>query len=457
MDEATAQLERARDELIESERTLAAARNRARAMATASARQAERKAEELKQDAQRLEAIEPDKGPELLDRTRDLMDELAAMHESLKNNQLSEAGQRGAAAEMSLNDILEQLRQRRQGASDQPTEPRTPEQVAASVEQQQELQRRLRELMDRLEELPDQEFQQPGDRAESAMQEAAEALEQGRDQEAATRQEEASEALEEAKKKLLGERDRYEQLRQEEVLFRLGEELKGLLDQQIAVSSETREVDQARGDRERLSRSHRRAVARMSETERSLSREASSIAAELSADGAKVFVFAIEQVADGMESAADELADQETGSFVASIQDDIEQRLADLQGVLGEELERRREAMQAMSEEEPPLDQNGDGRQPLVPPVAELLLIQRMELMALTRIENFQDMHPEAAEEGLGEMELLMLERWALEHSKTTALFESMIPEDPEVALDSAHLPIDEQGTDPDDEDEERR
>jgi hypothetical protein len=462
MDEATAQLERARDALIESERTLAAARNRARAMSSASARQAQRQAEELKQDALRLEAIEPEQGPDLLDRTRDLMDELAAMQESLEDNQLSQAGQQGAAAEMSLNDILKHLQQRRQGANDQPREPQTPEQLANSVAQQQELQRRLRELMDRLEELPDQEFQQPGERAESAMQQAAQALQEGRDQEAATRQEEASEALEEAKQKLQGERDRYEQLRQEEVLFRLGEELKGLLDEQLAVSSETREVNEARGDRERLSRSHRRAVARLSETERSLAREASAIAEELSADGAKVFVFAIEQVADGMQSAADELADQETGSFVASLQQGIEQRLADLLAVLDDELERRREAMQDMADEEPPPDQGAQGRQPLVPPVAELLLIQRMELMALTRIENFQDLHPEAAEEGLGEMELMLLERWALEHSKTTALFESMIPEDPEVEVDAEHLPIDAGGTDPDDPDnsddgEERR
>lgn len=433
MDEASERLEQARDALVESERTLAAARNRARAMAAASARQAESQAEELKQDAQRLEAAEPEAGPELLDRTRELMAELAAMQEALQSQQLAQAGQQGTAAEQSLNEILEQLRQRRQGADDQVAEPATPEQVAAAVADQQELKRRLRELMDRLEELPDQEFQQPGQRAESAMESASEALDEGRSQEAATRQEEASEALDEAKKKLQGERDRYEQLRQEEVLFKLGEELKEMLDEQIAASSETREIDEARGDRERLSRSHRRAVARLSESERTLSREATSLAEDLAADGAKVFVFAIEQIADGLESAANELADQQTGAFVASIQQSVEHRLADLSAVLADELERRRKAMSEMDADTPPGEQGGDSKQPLVPPVAELLLIQRMELMALTRIENFQSLH---GAEGMGEMELLVLERWALEHSKTTALFETMIPKEPEVAVE---------------------
>lgn len=450
MDEASDRLQEARDALVESERTLAAARNRARAMAAASARQAESQADELKQDAQRLEAAEPEAGPELLDRTRELMAELAAMQEALQSQQLSQAGQQGAAAEQSLNEILEQLRKRRQGADDQAAEPATPEQVAAAVADQQELKRRLRELMDRLEELPDQEFQQPGQRAENAMESASEALDEGRSQEAATRQKEASEALEEAKKKLQGERDRYEQLRQEEVLFKLGEELKEMLDEQIAASRETREIDEARGDRERLSRSHRRAVARLSESERTLSREATSLAEDLAADGAKVFVFAIEQIADGLESAANELADQQTGAFVASIQQSVEHRLADLSAVLADELERRRKAMSEMDPDAPPGEQAGDGKQPLVPPVAELLLIQRMELMALTRIENFQSLH---GAEGMGEMELLVLERWALEHSKTTALFETMIPKEPEVAVEGE---TDGSETEPTIEEEER-
>ncbi|MFT7462763.1 MAG: hypothetical protein ACI9EF_001105 [Pseudohongiellaceae bacterium] len=439
MAEASEQLDKARDALAESERTLAAARNRAAAMAAASGRQAQAQAEDLKQDSMRLEAAEPEVGPELLDRTRDLMAELAAMKESLQGQDSAQAGQQLSAAEKNLNDILKQLRERRQNADDQPRDPKTPEQVAAAVADQQEVQRRLRELMDRLEELPDQEFQQPGQQADSAMDEAAEALEQDNAQEAATRQEEASEALDEAKKKLEGEQDRYEQLRQEEVLFRLGEKLQELLDEQLAASTETREIHEARGDRERLSRSHRRAVVRLSETERSLSLEATGIAEELSADGAKVFVFAIDQIAEDLESVADELADQETGTFVASLQQGIEQRLADLSSVLDEELERRRKSMEDAESEggDPPEGQGGEGKQPLVPPVAELLLIQRMELMALSRIENFQRMHVEAAAEGLGEMELQMLERWALEHSKTTTLFESMVPKEPEVALDS--------------------
>ena len=77
---------------------------------------------------------------------------------------------------------------------------------------------------------------------------------------------------------------------------------------------------------------------------------------------------------------------------------------------------------------------------PLVPPVAELLLLQRLELAALARLDRFVELNPQVLDDDLGPMERDLLERWALDHVAVTELFEQIAPEqdEPVVAEDLA-------------------
>ncbi|MBM3984916.1 MAG: hypothetical protein FJ296_04375 [Planctomycetes bacterium] len=440
MGEAAERLEEVRDELDRSERSLAAARNRAHALAQSSVAKAQQGAEDLDELAQRLEAVEPQAGPELLDRTRELLEQLAKAGEAAQAGQMDAASARTGQAQATLDELIEQLQRRSQDTTDEARPAPTPEELAALADRQAELERSLRELMSRLKELPDQQFQEPSGRAQGAMQQAQAALRRGDSAEGATREEEAAEQLEQAAQQLSGESDKYERLRQDEVLFRLEEDLAALLEQQREATAETAEIEGARGGDERLSRSQRRALARLADAERDLSTRAEALRTALEQDGALAFELALAQSRDDLVAVADKLEREQTGSLVALLQGDVEQRLADLLAELDAERERRREQLaQADEQGQQPGGQQG-GEEALVPTVAELLLIQRLEQAALARLDAFLRSAP-AEDDGDGwtDADRDLLERWSSEHQRVTELFRRKFEELPAPEVQPVH------------------
>lgn len=451
MTAAADELDATRDALERSERSLSAARNRARAMASASSRQAADDVEQLEELAQRLEAVQPEAGPELLDRTRELLAELSAMAQSTEQGRLADAQARQPGAEASLNEMLDMLRSRagEAAADDESRPPPDSEALADLADRQDELEARMRELMERLSELPDQGFQAPMERAGKAMAAAGSALRSGNSKEATLREREAAEELEQAQQTLSGESERYEQLRQEEVLFRLGEELTALLEMHEIARFETAELDMQRADRDRLGRSQRRAVSRLAGQQRELSIQAEALRSTLEENDAIAFTFSLARCRDDLQSAADELGQERTGSLVQSVQEDVSQRLRDLLAVLESERERRREAG---TQEAPPGQPPQQGRPQLVPTVAELLLIQRMEQAALARLESFIRLNPELGDEDLySDLERELLDRWAGEHDEVAQMFRKMVAEGEQAAGppgEGGETPHEDDGTD---------
>jgi hypothetical protein len=425
MEQAAQELDDVTAALDRSERSLAAARNRARAAALAASQQSERSGQSLEELAERLEAVTPEAGPELLDRTRKLLDELMKAAQAQRADQPQEAASAQSAAQLSLAELLAMLQQQSQSAGDTARPPPTPEALEELAQRQDELQARLHDLMQRLSELPDQAFQEPTGKAGQSMTQASSGLRSGDTAEAGHKEEEASEQLEQAASKLSGAANNYEQLRQDELLFRVGEELKSLLESQERISGETRELDEQAGDAERLTRSQRRTVVRLSDEEKELSTRSETLRGTLEQDGAVAFAFALQSCRDDLAGVSGMLADEQTGEFVQTLQGDVSRKLQDLLVVLDDEVERRRNAKK---EEMPPGSQAQQGPPPLVPQVAELLLVQRMEQAALARLDNFIRLNPVDQVDGLGPVERQLLERWALEHVKVTELFESMLP-----------------------------
>ncbi|MHC4845416.1 MAG: DUF4175 family protein, partial [Planctomycetota bacterium] len=424
---AAEELEDVRDALERSERSLAAARNRAKAMATASSREAASAGEQMEELAHRLEAVQPEEGPEMLDRTRELLAELQRMAESAENEDMAGAQAGQQSAETSLNDLLAMLKQRKAETGDEPRTPPDAGAMADLADRQAELERRMRELMERLAELPDQGFQEPLQRAGEAMAGAESALRSGESREATLREREAAEELEQAQQSLAGERDKYEQLRQEEVLFRLGEELTALLEAHEAARIETLDLDRARAETDRLGRSQRRAVSRLAGQERDLAVQAETLRATLQENGAVAFTFSLSRCRDDLNTVAEELTRESTGSLVQSVQEDVSQRLRDLMAVLEDERERRRDAE---TTDPPPGQAQQQGEPQLVPTVAELLLIQRMEQAALARLESFIRLNPEILDaDSYSDLERELLDRWASEHDEVADMFRSMVAE----------------------------
>ncbi|MGQ0551737.1 MAG: hypothetical protein ACT4PU_00790 [Planctomycetota bacterium] len=426
MEAAAEELSEAAAALDRAERSSNAQRNRARALAQTASQDAAQDAAKLEELAQRLEAVEPAAGPELLDRTRQLLEELARLAKAAEQGQAQPGQAAAQAAERSIDELLAMLRARAaQGEADRP--PPDAAQTAALAERQDELQKRLHELMERLAELPDQSFREGGQRAGQAMGGASGALRQGQSEEAAQSEEEAAEELEAARDTLAGTSQRYEQLRQEETLFRLGEELSALLTRHEAACLETRELHASLDEEQRLSRGQRRTVAKLADEERDLSTLSEGLRVKLEEDGAVAFTFALSRSRDDLADAADLLAGEELGPFTQSLQEDARRGLADLLAVLRQEQERRRGAPM---EEQPAGSESPEGqpKPQLVPTVAELLLIQRMELAALARLDNFVRLNPSLGEDGdLAEFERELLDRWAGEHRQVSEMFSKMM------------------------------
>lgn len=425
MDQAAQALDEVTAALDRSERSLTAARNRARAAALASSQKSESSGHSLEDLAERLEAVAPEDGTEMLDRTRKLLEELMKAAQAQRADQPQDAASAQSAAQLSLAELLAMLQKQAQTAGDTPRAPPTPQALEELAQRQDELQRRVHDLMQRLSELPDQAFKEPTGKAGESMGQASHGLRSGDTAEAGKKEEEAAEQLEQAANKLSGAADSYEQLRQDELLFRVGEELKALLETQERISGETRELDEAAAGAERLTRSQRRTVVRLSDEEKDLATRSETLRVTLEQDGAMAFAFALQSCHDDLSSVAEMLADEQTGEFVQTLQGDVSRKLQDLLAVLDDEVERRRNAKK---EELPPGSQAQQGPPPLVPQVAELLLIQRMEQAALARLENFIRLNPVDQVDGLGPVERQILERWSLEHLKVTELFESMLP-----------------------------
>jgi hypothetical protein len=441
MEAAAARLDEVKDELERSDRSLAAARNRARAAAEASAEEAQKGGSSLDELAQRLEASQPQSGPELLDRTRALLDELAKMQQAAQQGQLDEAAKQAGAAQTSLDQLIEMLKARQAGAADTPKEPVTQADLDKLAQEQAELQHQVEDLMRRLSGLPEQGFQQPAGAAQKAMQGAQDSLKSGDSREGATREQEAAEKLEQAAQQMSGASNKYEQLRQEEVLFRLTEDLTALLQHQQEASADTKELDGARSGEERLSRSQRRTAGRLAESERDLSTQAEAMRDALQKDEALAFEHALAQTRDDLTAIADKLGDEQTGWNVQMLQGDVEQRLQDLLAVLAAEHQRREEALKNPEQQDGGQGNQQQGQEALVPPVAELLLIQRLEQAALARLDAYAKdaaARPEGSEPSDGERD--MLQRWAGEHQAITTLFREKFQQlDVKTGADGAH------------------
>ena len=106
------------------------------------------------------------------------------------------------------------------------------------------------------------------------------------------------------------------------------------------------------------------------------------------------------------------------------MQEDVEVQLIWLQEALDDEAERRQQEEQ-QEQQEQGQQQQQDGKPPLVPDVAELKLLRRLEAEVLEQIAQELDLHPELADPE-AELHPLLLEdltRLAYRHRRVLELF----------------------------------
>ncbi len=222
-------------------------------------------------------------------------------------------------------------------------------------------------------------------RAQQRMQEAQERLEDSRREGAVDEQERAIEELEQAKAEL--ERI-LRQLREEELermLVLLEARFRKMLDDQIEVYEETKQVDGAQAS----APAHEIEIAagRLSRREKLIVREADRALVLLREDGTSVaFPEAVEQARDDMQQITDRLGEAHVDELTQIMERDVIESLEEILTTLREQLDELRDQK---SQQQQSGQSGAPGEQPLVDRLAELRMIRALQLRVNRRTEQY--------------------------------------------------------------------
>lgn len=445
----------AREKLEEASETMRAASERAAESDSPGARDAAAKAEEALREAlaslsaaREAGAAESPGEPQLAAEQRELAEEVDAMQpltegasldeparEEVKDElrQASEA-MREAAREMGRNrsgaaakaqrSATEALQRAAQRAGEGVT-PQTPEDRARAEELAREQERIEKELYDfrqRYEERKDSQPLPSLEGAQGSARAAKQALEEGDLGGAQEQEQEAKRQMEQALSELKDEEEQYQSLRDEELLFRIAQEVATLLGEHESAAEETLEVDAGREPGARASRGERLRLRKISRQEEALAERSAEIHEALALEESVVFAELLDRIEHDLRRVAEltgETGGYQSGDRVQALQADVTTSLKWLKEALEEE-KKRREEQQSQPQQSPP------PKNRLVPDVAELKLLARMERDVIDQIDELLILYPELKEEK--EIDPLLLEeigRLGHRHQRSSELFKT--------------------------------
>ncbi len=332
------------------------------------------------------------------------------------------AGQQGSAAK-SQRQASQALSRAASEARDGVV-PQTEEDQARAEElaqQQAQIEEQLYEFMERYEREQDMPPLPSLSSAQQSSQSAQASLEQGDLSGAQQAEQDAERQIEDALEELAKEEEQYQQLRDEELLFQIAEEVSALRDSHNAITEETLEVHAERTPGKRVSRGQKLRLRKISREEAALATRTKELRVAILEEGSLVFAELLERIERDLTRIARETG--ETGGYksddrVQALQSDVTNSLTWLLDALEEEMERREE--ESSESEGPP----SESENRLVPDVAELRLLSRMEVDVIDTIDELLVLYPELASvEDIDPLLLEDIQRLAVRHERATALF----------------------------------
>jgi len=396
--------------------------------------------EEVRDTLERIESLSekrPGEGSsadsaKMPEKAEDVQKEMENARSRLWAGELERAAPHQANAAKQLEELVDLLEKSREAGSG-------PESgsTASSAEQKErfeelakrekELEERTRDLMRRMREVMSKEAMRNLSDSADNMARAVDELANRKGEDAERDEEEAKKLLEKARKEMDQEENKYHNIRQREVLFRVQQSLENLKEEQDKINDETRAIDISGGEDSRPTRLNSRKLRKLSVQEQEVKAKTAEVREKIEEDSSTVFSWVLERNEEDLGEVVDMLGKQNSGALVQAIQSDISGRFEELIESLKQELKRR---MEALSEEQEPSAEGGGqpgSKNPLIPPVAELLMIKGMEEGAMRRLKNFTRLHPEMLDGNAGPMDIRMLERMGHMHSNITELFKKMI------------------------------
>ncbi len=296
------------------------------------------------------------------------------------------------------------------------------------AKKQEELEQEILQLAQRIDSRKNAKAKQALEEAAQAAKRARKAMKSGQMEQSQQNQDQAAKKLEEARKNLEDERDRYWRLRQEELLFRMGEEVQVLIEKQRELNRKTLDLVGEAANAERLPRRLRTRIRALGRGEKELEARARFLAENLKKEGTLVFTFVLESIADDLAEIGRIFSARRprVDSFVQGLQVEVLTRLKMLKDSLEEEQKRKKQKNNKKPNQSKPNTNEGDQKPKLVPDVAELRMLKRLELATKRRIDNFLRLQ-QSLPGGLGELETDALKRLALRHAKVSDLFQTFL------------------------------
>jgi hypothetical protein len=376
------------------------------------------KMDELKKaaDASSLAPASKDGARSALSRAQSAMQKAA---QGLDQGKSSEAAKSQSSA---LEELQKAAEAARSGTALE--KPEDKDRAKELAEEQAKIKQQLLELAQRNQKRdaaqPNQNLDKAGESAQSAQQ----SLSQGDLGEAQSSEEETEKRMRQAMKELGQEEEQYQKLRQEELLFKIAEQVKSLIEEHQQQMKATLEVDAGRKPGETANHTQRLRLRKIAKAEEALGNRAGEISKAILAEESVVFAEVLDQADHDLKRLGHDMGeagDYQSGERMQALQQDVEQGLSWLAEALQQEKERRKQEQQQSSQ--PNNQQQAQNR--LVPDVAELKLLRRLEVDTGDNLERLQTLHPEL--KGGGDIDPLVLEdlrRFAYRHQRTTELFQ---------------------------------
>jgi len=240
--------------------------------------------------------------------------------------------------------------------------------------------------------------------------------------------------LQKLKKKLNKKKTRYQNLRSEEILFRIKEKLADARKRALALHDGIAQVDADRAGAETLPRRLRPKVQQFADDAAALKKDNDDIHDRVAKEGSPSFPWVLAKNSGDLDEIGTRLnsREKETGSFVQILASDVVARYDRLLQAFDDELKRRQQQKQDPGGGGPPPPQQPGGKSPLVPPVAELLLLKHLEEDVLQDVRTFRAATGDSNDPDLDEARMKLLERLGHRHTELTNIFDALVQQQTE-------------------------
>jgi hypothetical protein len=218
-------------------------------------------------------------------------------------------------------------------------------------------------------------------KASENQKQAGQSLGQQKPSEANKDQKDAEKNLEDAKKDLADAIQKEQDAAQEQALAQIEVMLRKILESQKRLSTGTKETHAKAKPDGKFERTESVRLADLADGEGKLAEDTQGIAKLLDDEGTTiVFPSVLRDIREDMAKTQELLASLQPGVLTQGIQKEIEDRLQEMVDALQKELSDRRQKDQQKDGKSPP-----GGKQPLVPPIAELKMLRSLQVQINNR------------------------------------------------------------------------